>query len=233
MKLGSVLDLGCGTGLTGAVFRPFADWLVGVDLSRWHDRAGTGKGAVRPAGRSRPAAIFARRGGRRRALSPVLAGDVFVYLPISGRCWLRWRRRRRRAGCSPSRSKRTRATACCCATRCAMRMARRMSAPRSPKPDLICSAIRFRRDPKRKGCAGVWPHRRGATRKSVSLLERIDAATPLPDQFVALVYAAWLAAARPSARIAGQGRGRQVRAADRADRRPARRWPASCRHWSS
>ncbi len=32
-RFGSVLDLGCGTGLAGAVFRPHADWLVGVDLS--------------------------------------------------------------------------------------------------------------------------------------------------------------------------------------------------------
>jgi predicted TPR repeat methyltransferase len=33
MKFGSVLDLGCGTGLAGAAFRPYCDWLVGVDLS--------------------------------------------------------------------------------------------------------------------------------------------------------------------------------------------------------
>ena len=33
MKFGSALDLGCGTGLAGAAFRPFCDWLVGVDLS--------------------------------------------------------------------------------------------------------------------------------------------------------------------------------------------------------
>ena len=33
MKFGSVLDLGCGTGLAGAAFRPFSDWLAGVDLS--------------------------------------------------------------------------------------------------------------------------------------------------------------------------------------------------------
>src|SRR3954464_8618690 len=31
LKLGSVLDLGCGTGLSGAVFRPYCDWRVGVD----------------------------------------------------------------------------------------------------------------------------------------------------------------------------------------------------------
>jgi predicted TPR repeat methyltransferase len=33
MRFGAMLDLGCGTGLGGAAFRPFADWLVGVDLS--------------------------------------------------------------------------------------------------------------------------------------------------------------------------------------------------------
>src|SRR5580704_10947948 len=33
MRFGSMLDLGCGTGLGGAAFRPNVDWLVGVDLS--------------------------------------------------------------------------------------------------------------------------------------------------------------------------------------------------------
>lgn len=33
MRFGSVLDLGCGTGLAGEAFRSCADWLVGVDLS--------------------------------------------------------------------------------------------------------------------------------------------------------------------------------------------------------
>jgi predicted TPR repeat methyltransferase len=33
MKFGSVLDLGCGTGLAALPFRPFSDWMVGVDLS--------------------------------------------------------------------------------------------------------------------------------------------------------------------------------------------------------
>lgn len=32
-RFGSMLDLGCGTGLAGAAFRPHVDWLVGVDLS--------------------------------------------------------------------------------------------------------------------------------------------------------------------------------------------------------
>ena len=30
---GVVVDLGCGTGLGGAAFRPHVDWLVGVDIS--------------------------------------------------------------------------------------------------------------------------------------------------------------------------------------------------------
>jgi predicted TPR repeat methyltransferase len=33
MKFGSVLDLGCGTGLAALPFRPFSDWMVGVDIS--------------------------------------------------------------------------------------------------------------------------------------------------------------------------------------------------------
>ena len=33
MHFGAMLDLGCGTGLGGAAFRPFVDRLVGVDLS--------------------------------------------------------------------------------------------------------------------------------------------------------------------------------------------------------
>lgn len=32
-RFGTMLDLGCGTGLAGAAFRPHVDWLIGVDLS--------------------------------------------------------------------------------------------------------------------------------------------------------------------------------------------------------
>jgi predicted TPR repeat methyltransferase len=32
-RVGSMLDLGCGTGLSGAAFRTYVDWLVGVDVS--------------------------------------------------------------------------------------------------------------------------------------------------------------------------------------------------------
>ena len=33
LRIGCMLDLGCGTGLGGAAFRPYVDWLVGVDIS--------------------------------------------------------------------------------------------------------------------------------------------------------------------------------------------------------
>jgi len=33
LRFGTMLDLGCGTGLAGVAFRPHVDWLVGVDLS--------------------------------------------------------------------------------------------------------------------------------------------------------------------------------------------------------
>jgi predicted TPR repeat methyltransferase len=32
-RFGTMLDLGCGTGLAGAALRPYVDWLIGVDLS--------------------------------------------------------------------------------------------------------------------------------------------------------------------------------------------------------
>ena len=43
-RFGSVLDLGCGTGLAGAAFRPFCDWLVGVDISPGMIEQARGKG---------------------------------------------------------------------------------------------------------------------------------------------------------------------------------------------
>jgi predicted TPR repeat methyltransferase len=33
MQFGTMLDLGCGTGLSGAPFRPLVEWMEGVDLS--------------------------------------------------------------------------------------------------------------------------------------------------------------------------------------------------------
>jgi predicted TPR repeat methyltransferase len=43
-RFGAMLDLGCGTGLAGAAFRPHVDWLVGVDLSPKMIEVARGKG---------------------------------------------------------------------------------------------------------------------------------------------------------------------------------------------
>ncbi len=44
LHFGAALDLGCGTGLAGAAFRPFVDRLVGVDLSPAMIEQATAKG---------------------------------------------------------------------------------------------------------------------------------------------------------------------------------------------
>ncbi len=72
-----ILDLGCGTGLCGAQFRPVADKLVGVDLSpamlakaearRVYDRLITGE-------------ITAAMREFENAFDVLLAADVFVYV---------------------------------------------------------------------------------------------------------------------------------------------------------
>jgi len=71
------LDLGCGTGLTGAVFRPRAAWLEGVDLS---------PGMIREARRKKlydalhEAEITAFLQTVARSFDLVVAGDVLSYL---------------------------------------------------------------------------------------------------------------------------------------------------------
>jgi predicted TPR repeat methyltransferase len=80
MRFGSVLDLGCGTGLAGAAFRPIADRLVGVDLSP----AMTAQAAAKDLYDRLTTANIATflndetaAGGR---YDLVLAADVFVYI---------------------------------------------------------------------------------------------------------------------------------------------------------
>ncbi len=80
MRFASMLDLGCGTGLAGAGFRPFVDWLVGVDLSPamiahaiakcFYDRLVT----------SSVTDFFAGAAVDRAKYDLVLAADVFVYV---------------------------------------------------------------------------------------------------------------------------------------------------------
>jgi plasmid stabilization system protein ParE/SAM-dependent methyltransferase len=82
LRLGSVLDLGCGTGLGGAAFRPFCDWLVGVDLSPALIERARAKGLY---DRLVAADLSDHLASDRNAeYHLVLAADVLVYLAELG-----------------------------------------------------------------------------------------------------------------------------------------------------
>ena len=80
LRFAALLDLGCGTGLAGAVFRPFAARLVGADLSpamieraqakRDYDRLVLGN----------LTAFLSDEITKARKYDLVLAADVFVYI---------------------------------------------------------------------------------------------------------------------------------------------------------
>jgi predicted TPR repeat methyltransferase len=80
-RFSAMLDLGCGTGLAGAAFRPIVDRLVGVDLSpgmveqarakQLYDRLAVDDVMHFLAGEKTAGAIY----------DLVAAADVFVYLP--------------------------------------------------------------------------------------------------------------------------------------------------------
>jgi predicted TPR repeat methyltransferase len=77
-RFGTMLDLGCGTGLAGAAFRPYVDWLIGVDLSPKMIEEARAKGlydrlVVGDVGEF----LQAREDA---AFHLVVAADVFVYL---------------------------------------------------------------------------------------------------------------------------------------------------------
>src|SRR6202050_4539094 len=80
MRFGSMLDLGSGTGLGGAAFRPFVDWLVGVDLSPAMIAQAATKGLYDRLVPSDIAACLADEIVDRAAYHLVLAADVFVYV---------------------------------------------------------------------------------------------------------------------------------------------------------
>jgi predicted TPR repeat methyltransferase len=80
MHFGSMLDLGCGTGLGGAAFRPFVDWLVGVDLSAAMIAQAATKGLYDRLVTSDIAACLADEAADKAKYHLVLAADVFVYI---------------------------------------------------------------------------------------------------------------------------------------------------------
>jgi predicted TPR repeat methyltransferase len=77
LRFGSVLDLGCGTGLGGAAFRPCCDRLVGVDVSPGMIEQARGKGLYDKLIAAELIEFLMAEAGVSHQL--VLAADVFVY----------------------------------------------------------------------------------------------------------------------------------------------------------
>lgn len=80
MKFGSALDLGCGTGLAALPFRPFSDWMVGVDLSPAMLAQARSKGLYDRLIESEVGAFLAGEARIKARYHLVLAADVFMYL---------------------------------------------------------------------------------------------------------------------------------------------------------
>jgi predicted TPR repeat methyltransferase len=77
-RFGTMLDLGCGTGLAGAAFRPHVDWLVGVDLSPRMVEEARKKGLYDRLSVGDVAAFLT--GEPERSAHLVIAADVFAYI---------------------------------------------------------------------------------------------------------------------------------------------------------
>jgi predicted TPR repeat methyltransferase len=78
-RFGSMLDLGCGTGLAGAAFRPHVDWLVGVDLSPKMIEEARRKGLYDRLAVGDIAQFLAEQRAADAAFHLVIAADVFAY----------------------------------------------------------------------------------------------------------------------------------------------------------
>jgi len=79
MKFGSVLDLGCGTGLSSLPFRPFSDWMVGVDLSAAMLAQARNKGLYDRLIECEARAFLIEEAKIGAHYHLMLAGDVLVY----------------------------------------------------------------------------------------------------------------------------------------------------------
>jgi len=75
----SMLDLGCGTGLGGAAFRPFADRIVGVDLSAAMLAQARGKGIYERLAQGDAVAFLHDEAAAGERYDLILAADVLIY----------------------------------------------------------------------------------------------------------------------------------------------------------
>jgi len=80
LHFASMLDLGCGTGLGGAAFRPLVDRLVGVDLSPAMAAKAEEKGIYDHMATGDLTDFLVGEGGRGARYDLVVAADVFVYV---------------------------------------------------------------------------------------------------------------------------------------------------------
>ncbi|MGE5366497.1 MAG: methyltransferase domain-containing protein [Betaproteobacteria bacterium] len=80
MHFASLLDLGCGTGLAGQVFRPFAGRLLGVDLSAAMIARAEAKGDYDRLVVGNLVAFLSDEIAKDGKYDLVLAADVFVYV---------------------------------------------------------------------------------------------------------------------------------------------------------
>jgi predicted TPR repeat methyltransferase len=80
MHFASALDLGCGTGLGGAAFRPFVEQLAGVDLSPAMIEQAKGKGLYDRLVCANIESCLAEEIADHRRYQLVLAADVLVYV---------------------------------------------------------------------------------------------------------------------------------------------------------
>jgi predicted TPR repeat methyltransferase len=84
-RFGTMLDLGCGTGLAGAAFRPYVDWLVGVDLSPKMIEEARKKGLYDRLAVNDIVQFLADQPERSAQL--IIAADVFAYIgDFAGSC---------------------------------------------------------------------------------------------------------------------------------------------------
>jgi predicted TPR repeat methyltransferase len=80
MRMGSMLDLGCGTGLSGAAFRPYVDWLVGVDVSPGMIAKARAKGLYDRLATLELQQFLASESHARAQYHLIIAADVLVYV---------------------------------------------------------------------------------------------------------------------------------------------------------